>query len=94
VVVALGADRVIDYTAEGFHRDEQWCDVMLDAVGKSTYRACRLMLNAHGGYMSTELGPDAQNLLLALVTGFGRGGRVVFAAVTYANAPCGQGSTP
>jgi NADPH:quinone reductase-like Zn-dependent oxidoreductase len=34
LVSGLGADRVIDYTAEDFTTDEQRYDVVLDAVGK------------------------------------------------------------
>ena len=36
LVRGLGADRVIDYTAEDFTKDEQTYDVVLDAVGKSS----------------------------------------------------------
>ena len=37
LVGGLGADRVIDYTAEDFTQDEQTYDVVLDAVGKSSF---------------------------------------------------------
>ena len=37
LVEGLGADRVIDYTAEDFTPDEQPYDVVLDAVGKSSF---------------------------------------------------------
>jgi len=39
VVGGLGADRVIDNTAEDFTKDEQAHDVVFDAVGKSTRRS-------------------------------------------------------
>jgi NADPH:quinone reductase-like Zn-dependent oxidoreductase len=77
-VAGLGADRVIDYTVEDFTRDEQRYDVVLDAVGKSTFRACRPLLKPRGVYMSSELGPKAQNPFLALITRIGRGKRVEF----------------
>ena len=32
-------------------------DVVIDAVGKSTFGACRPVLRAHGIYLSSELGP-------------------------------------
>jgi NADPH:quinone reductase-like Zn-dependent oxidoreductase len=34
-----GADRVVDYTAEDFTRDERDYDVVLNAVGKSSSAA-------------------------------------------------------
>lgn len=37
LVRGLGADRVIDYTTEDFTKDHQQYDVVLDAVGKSTF---------------------------------------------------------
>ena len=37
LVRALGADRVIDYTAEDFTKDGQTYDVVFDAVGKSSF---------------------------------------------------------
>jgi NADPH:quinone reductase-like Zn-dependent oxidoreductase len=37
LVKDLGADKVVDYTVEDFTTDEQSYDVVLDAVGKSTF---------------------------------------------------------
>ncbi len=68
LVTGLGADRVIDYTAEDFTRDTQTYDVVLDAVGKSSFLRCRRLLKPRGVYMSSEFGPLAQNLVSALVT--------------------------
>jgi NADPH:quinone reductase-like Zn-dependent oxidoreductase len=73
LVERLGADRVVDYTAEDFTRDEQTYDVVLDAVGKSSFGRCRRLLRPRGTYLSTDLGPLSQNPFLALVTPlFGR----------------------
>jgi NADPH:quinone reductase-like Zn-dependent oxidoreductase len=73
LVKGLGADRVIDYTAQDFTRDAQRYDVVLDAVGKSSFLRSRRLLKPHGMYLSSEFGPLAQNLVLALVTPlFGR----------------------
>jgi NADPH:quinone reductase-like Zn-dependent oxidoreductase len=68
LVRGLGADRVIDYTAEDFTRDEQKYDVVLDAVGKSSFGRCKRLLVPRGIYVSSDLGFLAQNPLLAFVT--------------------------
>src|SRR5947209_10165480 len=44
LVSGLGADRVIDYTAVDFTTDEQTYDVVLDAVGKSSFGRCKRLL--------------------------------------------------
>ena len=68
LVKGLGADRVIDHTAQDFTRDDQRYDVVLDAVGKSSFLRCRRLLKPRGVYLSSEFGPLAQNLVVALVT--------------------------
>jgi NADPH:quinone reductase-like Zn-dependent oxidoreductase len=73
LVKGLGADRVIDYTAQDFTRDEQRYDVVLDAVGKSSFLRSRRLLKPGGVYLSSEFGPLAQNLVLSLVTPILRG---------------------
>jgi NADPH:quinone reductase-like Zn-dependent oxidoreductase len=67
VVKDLGADRVIDYTATDFTQDDRTYDAVFDAVGKSTFGRCKRLLNPTGVYVSSELGPWAQNLLLPIV---------------------------
>jgi NADPH:quinone reductase-like Zn-dependent oxidoreductase len=78
LVKGLGADRVIDYTAQDFTRDGQTYDVVLDAVGKSSFGRCRRLLRPGGTYLSSDLGPLSQNPFLALVTPLFRGRRVRF----------------
>ncbi|RAY16947.1 NAD(P)-dependent alcohol dehydrogenase [Actinomadura craniellae] len=78
LVRGLGADRVVDYTAGDFTRDEQRYDAVFDAVGKSTFGRCRRLLKPGGLYLSSELGPWGQNLLLPLVTPLFRGRKVKF----------------
>jgi NADPH:quinone reductase-like Zn-dependent oxidoreductase len=75
---SLGADRVIDYTAQDFTKDEQTYDAVLDAVGKSTFGRCKPLLRPKGLYMSSDLGPWGQNILLPLTTRFRKGKRVKF----------------
>ncbi|MFE6177108.1 NAD(P)-dependent alcohol dehydrogenase [Streptomyces sp. NPDC056464] len=78
LVKGLGADRVVDYTAQDFTRDEQRYDAVFDAVGKSTFGRCRRLLKPGGVYLSSELGPGWQNVILPLVTPLFRGRRVRF----------------
>ncbi len=78
LVKGLGADRVIDYTAQDFTTDENSYDVVIDAVGKSSFGRCRRLLRPGGIYVSTELGPRGQNPFLALVTPLLRGKKVLF----------------
>jgi len=78
LVRGLGADRVIDYTAEDFTEDEQTYDVVLDSVGKSSFGRCRRLLKSGGIYLSSELGPLSQNPILALVTPLLGGRKVMF----------------
>jgi NADPH:quinone reductase-like Zn-dependent oxidoreductase len=68
LVRGLGADRVIDRMVEDFTRDDRTYDVVLDAVGKSSFARCRRLLEPRGIYLSGDLGPLSQNPLLALVT--------------------------
>jgi NADPH:quinone reductase-like Zn-dependent oxidoreductase len=73
----LGADRVVDYTAGDFTRDDQRYDVVFDAVGKTTFGRCRRLLKPGGLFLATDAGPYWQNLPLALLTPLFRGKRVV-----------------
>jgi len=68
LVRGLGADRVIDYTAEDFTKDRQRYDVVLDAVGKSSFFRCRRLLKPGGIYLSSDGGPLNQNLVLVLIS--------------------------
>jgi NADPH:quinone reductase-like Zn-dependent oxidoreductase len=78
LVRGLGADRVIDYTADDFTRDEQRYDLVLDAVGKSSFGRTKRLLKPRGVYLSSDLGPLAQNPILALITPLFGGKKVMF----------------
>jgi NADPH:quinone reductase-like Zn-dependent oxidoreductase len=78
LVRGLGADKVIDYTAEDFTKDEQKYDVVLDSVGKSSFSRCKRLLKPDGIYISSELGPLAQNPFLALIAPLHGGKKVMF----------------
>jgi NADPH:quinone reductase-like Zn-dependent oxidoreductase len=64
LVKSLGANQVIDYTKEDFTKDTEKYDFIFDAVGKSTFGKCKHLLKPNGIYISSELGPGAQNPLL------------------------------
>jgi NADPH:quinone reductase-like Zn-dependent oxidoreductase len=64
-VRSLGADTVIDYTREDFTSNGQTYDVILDAVGKHSFRRCRGSLERGGVYLATD---HFQNIVLALWT--------------------------
>ena len=79
---SLGADRVIDYRHEDFTQDDATYDYVFDAVGKSTFGRCRHLLKPKGVYISSDLGPGSQNIVLPIVTRlFGRR-KVVFPTPT------------
>ncbi|MDZ4822432.1 MAG: NAD(P)-dependent alcohol dehydrogenase [Flavobacteriales bacterium] len=78
LVKSLGADEVIDYTQEDFTKKNQLYDVVLDAVGKSSFFKCKKILKPGGVYFSTELGYLSQNIFLALLTPIIPGKKVKF----------------
>ena len=79
LVRSLGADKVIDYTAQDFSSESQAYDVVFDAVGKSSFRRCKRMLKPGGIFMSTGPGPGYQNLMLPVITPLLGGKKVLFA---------------
>ncbi|HET9431611.1 MAG TPA: NAD(P)-dependent alcohol dehydrogenase [Chitinophagaceae bacterium] len=75
---SLGADKVVDYTKDDFTKDDQKYHFVLDAVGKSTFAKCKPLLHAGGIYISTDLGPMAQNIFLPLITPLIGNKKVIF----------------
>ena len=73
----LGADHVVDYTAEDFTKIGSSFDFVLDAVGKTSFFRCRTLLKPKGVFSATDLGPGWQNILLAWWSSLTRSGRVV-----------------
>jgi NADPH:quinone reductase-like Zn-dependent oxidoreductase len=68
LVRSLGADRVIDYLHEDFTRMGETFDVVLDAVGKHSFRRARGSLKPGGTFIETDLGFMWHNPPLALAT--------------------------
>ena len=56
IVRSLGADEVIDYEREDFTRTGKTYDVVLDAVGKHSFRQSRRSLKPGGTFVETDLG--------------------------------------
>jgi len=75
---SLGADVVIDYQKQDFTKTDQTFDFVFDAVGKSSFGACKPLLNKNGIYISTELGKNGENIFLALITPILGGKKVLF----------------
>lgn len=70
VVKDLGADEVLDFQKEDFTQCGQKFYCVFDSVGKSEWKKCKPLLMPGGRYISSELGPGAQNLYLPLLTAF------------------------
>ena len=82
LVKFLGADVVVDYTTTDLATYPETFDLVFDAVGKSTFTTCRPLLTPTGRYVSSELGPHAQNLYLPFTSRIRRGQRVDFPVPT------------
>lgn len=78
LVKSLGADTVIDYQTQDFTQTELKFDFIFDAVGKSSFGRCKPLLTPKGIYISTELGKNGENILLALTTPLFGGKRLLF----------------
>lgn len=70
LVKSLGADKVIDYTAEDFTSTDETYDVIFEAVNKSSFSACMKCLKNKGTYINvTEPLPSVQMLWTLLTSG-------------------------
>jgi NADPH:quinone reductase-like Zn-dependent oxidoreductase len=90
MIKALGPDRVIDYQTEDFTRDQQRYDLVLDAVGKSSFWKTRRLLKKKGIYTATDVRGSQLPLLavpailgwvvMALLFKLSPGRRMIFVA--------------
>lgn len=55
LVKSLGADKVIDYTAEDFSKSRESYDVIFEAVNKSPFSACMKVLKKDGIYINVTV---------------------------------------
>lgn len=77
LVRKAGADDVIDYNQEDFTKANQAYDVIFDAVGKSSFVACKRVLTNKGIYLTTA--PKLSILLHMLWTSLFKNKRAIFA---------------
>lgn len=66
LIQSLGANKIYDYSLEDFTKGKEKYDFIFDAAGKSTFGKCKPLLKKGGIYISSELGPYAQNIFFAL----------------------------
>lgn len=78
VLKSQGAERVIDYQKEDFTTINEQFDYVFDAVGKSSFKKCKPLLKSKGIYISSELGENWRNPILALLSPFMVGKKVKF----------------
>ncbi len=78
LVKSIGASQVIDYTKEDFTKSNEKYNFVFDTVGKSTFSKCKPLLEPGGVYISSELGPMAQNVFLPLITPLFGNKKVIF----------------
>ncbi|HEV8240525.1 MAG TPA: NAD(P)-dependent alcohol dehydrogenase [Thermoanaerobaculia bacterium] len=76
LVRSLGADRVVDYSAEDFTRDAARYDLILDCIGNHSLADCRRVLQPSGRYVqvggqgSAWLGPFPRAIAILLLSPF------------------------
>jgi NADPH:quinone reductase-like Zn-dependent oxidoreductase len=75
LVKSLGADKVVDYTKTDFTKDDEQYDLVLDAVGKSSFLKCKRLLTKKGTFTSSG---GLENILWALFTPMLGGKKVIF----------------
>jgi NADPH:quinone reductase-like Zn-dependent oxidoreductase len=77
LVKSLGADRVIDYTAEDVSRIGERFDFVFEAVGKTSFLRYRKLLKPKGTFMATDIGPWGQYLPLIIWSAIAKNNRVL-----------------
>lgn len=79
LIKSLGVDKIYNYETEDFTKvDKERYHFVFDAVGKSSFGKCKPLLLPNGVYISSELGPGAENLYLPLTTKIKGNKRVIF----------------
>ncbi|MFP3122335.1 NAD(P)-dependent alcohol dehydrogenase [Ectobacillus funiculus] len=68
LVKSLGADKVIDYTAEDFSSKGETYDVIFEAVDKSSFSACMKSLKKDGTYINVTVPLPGARMLWTKLT--------------------------
>jgi NADPH:quinone reductase-like Zn-dependent oxidoreductase len=55
LVKSIGADKVIDYTKEGFTKSGETYDIIFDSVGKTTFSNCKNSLKPNGKFLEAGI---------------------------------------
>lgn len=77
LVRSLGAHHAVDYTAGDFTATGETFDVVVDAVGKTSFFRCRKLLKPGAVFAATDLGPRWENMWLTVWSSITRRHRVV-----------------
>ncbi|MFC4104283.1 NAD(P)-dependent alcohol dehydrogenase [Paenibacillus xanthanilyticus] len=77
LVRKAGADHVMDYNQADFTKGDNAYDIIFDAVGKSSFVACKRVLMKKGIYLTTS--PKLSTILHMLWTSLFKGKRAIFA---------------
>jgi NADPH:quinone reductase-like Zn-dependent oxidoreductase len=81
MLLAIGADRVIDYTKEDFTKNGQVYDVIFDIIGKSPYSDSIRSLNKNGSYLLAN--PSLSQMIRAPWASKRREKKVIIGAANY-----------
>jgi NADPH:quinone reductase-like Zn-dependent oxidoreductase len=85
LVKTLGCDEVIDYKTTDYTKLNKEYDIIFDAVGKSSFGACKNILSQEGRYLTTV--PLPSTMLKALFKKKQKGKKDLFAATGLRKAP-------
>jgi NADPH:quinone reductase-like Zn-dependent oxidoreductase len=83
LVRSLGADQVIDYTREDFTKTDQRYDFIFDAVGKSSFGACKKLLKEEWSIYFYRTGQKRRKCLDGLLRTITRRAREVLFPLPY-----------
>lgn len=78
LIKSIGADEVFDFQTQDFRTTTHRFDLVIDAVGKSSFGECKKVLVENGIYISTELGKNWENVWLPLMKPLMKGPSVMF----------------
>jgi 2-desacetyl-2-hydroxyethyl bacteriochlorophyllide A dehydrogenase len=81
MLLAIGADHVIDYTQKDFSQDGEIYDVIIDLVGKRSFSQCLRSLKQNGRYVLGN--PKLSGMLGALWTKMTSSKKVIVALAGY-----------